>query len=1596
MRQSVRILIILSLFLTVGMSKSFGQCSMGCTGAVNISIDGACNVVVDLEVFAANLSTNCTNVNVIFEDEHGRMSDPIPDAGTWMDAGDFVGKSVVYHVVSDQNRCWGDVLIEDKLAPDLNCDPNPLPVVTMPCCEVIEFDDSMITDCSGPVTINVLNLETIPNPDCTVNDQLVKTVVRTFTATDKLGNTNEVPCVQTIEINRVMPALMDAATLPNIVFPIPQSFDCSAITAEQDSDGDGIPDPTLAGADIPYIDKGGDGTFTKDVDVYLYPSRYNGATYNATSQEVIDLFKYCNMSVTAVDLPSSKPGCKKSVRRMWTVTEWFCNAPLEIPFMQEITITNPTGPTLVSTPHDIFATTNGYTCTANVCIPDVEVAGCFDMGSIDVFWANAENPELDGSILNFHTATSKCIELKEGMNVVRYVVTDACHDSNEFLFNIIVEDSTPPVAICEAHSVISITGDDRINVPASVFDDGSYDDCGIKSLLVQRMDPGCGCDSIAPVFDNTHYLGTYQHGDSLHYYYLSDFKTLGAKAKSLAKAMGGHVVVFETDAEWDQVNNWITPKTTDPYWIGLSDANAEGDFVWENGHPFNPAGFDVDPTPSNDVYPWSTTADGGTNPAADATTGDNMDCVWADPQDQFNWNDAGNDEEQQFVIEITNPCGLASYVPFCCADVDETVMVLFRVVDRWGNFNDCMVEMEVQDKAPLVIECPPDITVKCGYHYDDLSVFGTVAQDQASVGSFTIPSEYLVAPAANALWDGYVISTCDVNVVEQAPNRDALNQCGRGDLIRTFTAFRGRNSSVSCSQRITFDFDGTNYSIYDMTIADPGEITECMDINNTEETLDPEDYGYPQYALDANGNVIPETECDMVAYTFTDQVFPFNNQEGLACYKVIRTWKVIDWCNPCTFDDSAKNCPPEPRVGPFEIAQIFKINNKVAPALTRTFADMQFCAQSNDCSTTSIDHTVSATDDCTLAANLQWSYSVDYDYDGVTADYTFTNTGSGSPVTFVNDEGTTTFPFGTHLIQWSFEDACGNKVVEEQLVTIANCKAPTLACLDGLAIDLTGMGETTNGLFTQGMVEIWASDFAVSSSHTCGYEIVYSFSDDTTDGVVFYDCDDVANSPFEVDIYGSVIVGEGDNQQIFTSICTATIDIQNNSGIDCDQDGVSDLVSTDNSNNDDEDDDVDSDTEEGNASAIITGTVSTEDGSELQDVEVSLGGSNMKPSMTDNSGEYSFPAMEVGGAYAIAPQLDSDPTNGLSTLDIVLIQKHVLGLEQLPTPYKILAADVNNDKKITASDLVELRKMILGLKPTFDNIDSWRFVSTDVEFASNEDPLWHQKLHDYNIDNLNGNMDVDFTGIKVGDVNNSADVSDYTNTESRDYNQKLAFRLRTEQSPVNETVVSVPFIVDNDIQMSGMQFTIDFDADGLQFIDVEGREVSMTKSNVGTHLAEMGKLTLSWNTSESTPYTAGDNLFMLHFRVLKDKSFDGSFKINSDITEAQAYNEYGDIMEVEVVSDTNKYKDEQFGLLPNVPNPFKVSTTIRYTIPVSTSISFRIQDIFGKTVYSTTEQVAKGYNELTVDRSMLPAAGIYTYTIDSNAFTASKKMIVID
>ncbi|MCB9356418.1 MAG: hypothetical protein H6575_17785 [Lewinellaceae bacterium] len=158
-----------------------------------------------------------------------------------------------------------------------------------------------------------------------------------------------------------------------------------------------------------------------------------------------------------------------------------------------------------------------------------------------------------------------------------------------------------------------------------------------------------------------------------------------------------------------------------------------------------------------------------------------------------------------------------------------------------------------------------------------------------------------------------------------------------------------------------------------------------------------------------------------------------------------------------------------------------------------------------------------------------------------------------------------------------------------------------------------------------------------------------------------------------------------------------------------------------------------------------------------------LGDSILNQYITPVNGMYlQFGSISRPGYHTqMKPSKDINPLNGVTTYDLALIQKHILGIKPFDSPYTIIAADANQDGQVTTADIVELRKLILGITQALPNGKSWRFVPTDYVFPDPADPFQPPFPEMIVIPNMADPVPntFHFTGVKLGDVNNSADPS---------------------------------------------------------------------------------------------------------------------------------------------------------------------------------------------------------------------------------------------
>lgn len=173
----------------------------------------------------------------------------------------------------------------------------------------------------------------------------------------------------------------------------------------------------------------------------------------------------------------------------------------------------------------------------------------------------------------------------------------------------------------------------------------------------------------------------------------------------------------------------------------------------------------------------------------------------------------------------------------------------------------------------------------------------------------------------------------------------------------------------------------------------------------------------------------------------------------------------------------------------------------------------------------------------------------------------------------------------------------------------------------------------------------------------------------------------------------------------------------------------------------------------------LGGKVQMENGKGISGVKVYLSGNQLNDSTTtDVNGDYLFENIPMLDGYGLSANKVQAASIGVSALDLLLTQKHLLGVKKLDSPFKMLSADANASNSITLVDLIQIRKVLLGSAEDFGSTPVWRFVISDYNFSDPDNPFSLPASNIYYLTEFFSEdiLDFNFIGFKTGDVDGSA------------------------------------------------------------------------------------------------------------------------------------------------------------------------------------------------------------------------------------------------
>ncbi|MFK7981525.1 MAG: T9SS type A sorting domain-containing protein [Saprospiraceae bacterium] len=901
-----------------------------------------------------------------------------------------------------------------------------------------------------------------------------------------------------------------------------------------------------------------------------------------------------------------------------------------------------------------------------------------------------------------------------------------------------------------------------------------------------------------------------------------------------------------------------------------------------------------------------------------------------------------------------DPIGWDAYLGFTCCDVHHPIFAELLVIDKKGNYNTCSTNIKVEDQIRPICQPLAPVSVFCDeYHAEDFGSSTDInGNDAFDVTEWTPLMGDLETYYNLEFGDPMLVCEdnlrCDPPMMEQEYQL-VKQDCGEAIIKRRYRVIDyGKNQSAWEEQTINLTYRAN------------WKITFPIDVQGDCDAR----FGPPTEPPIQNGH------CDQLSWEYEDEFFEAANDIFV---KVLRTYYIINWCiyepgdTPLIIrrEENYQKFVTNPKmicsdsladVGFIKYTQVLKVVDEENPLLLIGKVDTIITGKGDVYPLGEEDQTLGSAPfecdavkvfqvfgrDCNEAVSESLNYQWEFLMDG-----TILATGIGDTFSQI------VYPGPLYEARWWVTDVFANTSLIAEHYTFIDGLAPVPYCSGGLvteimpshrfaiiSADMLDLGSYDNCSDQSNLkIRLWHPVLNVPRPETAAD--VMALPDVLKLGCFFVGTQ-------EISFY---VMDEAGN----FDYCTTNVIIQNNM--------------------------------QSCARRNVAGAIINQAGEAIEDVEIIVESTDVNLSMMSNdTGGFEF-TMPDGADYTVLPYKNDDPLNGVSTYDLVLISRHILGLNKFDTPYKYIAADINQSGTVTAFDLVQLRQLILNIIPIFPNNTSWRFVDMVHEFDTMEAGMELASQHEEKtIRNLSSDrLDMDFLGVKIGDLNGSA-VSNRS-AASQGRSQQDYFTLTTDNQVLEKgQMYTVPFYGQYFEVINGYQFTLTFPY--LKLIHIEGG-VANTE-HFGRTLADRGVLTTSWHSLQSHESTTP--LFTLVFQATKAGPLNELLNITSDHTPAEAYSFSGTFFNVSLAF--SEPSPIPFMVYQNTPNPFNQQTNITFDLPAKGNAVFQLVNSQGQIVRKEEAEYQKGVNEIPLDTRDLPD-GTYYYQLSTPFGVVTKKMIKV-
>ena len=359
--------------------------------------------------------------------------------------------------------------------------------------------------------------------------------------------------------------------------------------------------------------------------------------------------------------------------------------------------------------------------------------------------------------------------------------------------------------------------------------------------------------------------------------------------------------------------------------------------------------------------------------------------------------------------------------------------------------------------------------------------------------------------------------------------------------------------------------------------------------------------------------------------------------------------------------------------------------------------------------------------------------------------------------------------------------------------------------------------------------------------------------------------------------------------------------------------------------------------------------------------------------------------------WVYGEKLDSanDYRNGVSICDLILMNKHILGLEPLPS-YALVAADINSSRSINTLDIVELRKLLLGIYTELPNSPSWRVLSPGCSFPNPANPF-STNCQGFPADTLPAleNAPINFAAVKVGDVDG-------------DYSFDGPYHITTTQAPVDlylpdqnltpGTIITVPLYHKGIFTTEGFQFQLRHDTAVLEIQDILPSPGSSQDNWAIFSAAGLLRNISTYFLSNYVPDTLANLRFLVKSNGLLSQSItlDSSGFASLYVESCGSFG--GFHLKFDGITGVSNPLTG-FRVAPANPNPFSDHTAVEIMLDVPASVQLEVTDLSGRRTYARTDDLPAGTHSLEIPGQALPNGSIGFYRVSAGGASVVGKLV---